>query len=492
MILLDLPPEILRQIVEDSRPDGFESLATVCKLIFEIAKPLIEQYNHSKPYLSMDLGLRPPSTKTCDEVFFDVLEDPVKAQYPKYLRCYYQNPCNWKTDQIDRNRDFTGIVGDWLRKLKYIDRSLRSSKPFLRDQTGVPKIHYDLENWQIGLLIAYKGYLIPTLLLLLPNLEEITLSDVFPCERLHLNTMMEVVAQDAVAGCIHPLSHLHTICVSFSDDDHGWPIQSLAPFFVLPSLTKVVGHHLEADLSCHDYYWPYSAHLSNIEQFELTKSAITTSELQRILQPMHRLRTFKYSHMCWGRRAGNMWNAAGFLRCLAACVASTLEELSLTSDYASVTALGSFQGLTKLEKLELGLGLLHEGGIDREALEDGELFKKNMWEVPYRFPPDLRPDPRLGDILPPAIKEIVLILDSYDLQDKRLFQDFAVLREEKFSELHKIVFKCRQSTRSSMEPYYGDIFDKIKSAGVEAVFDVSNGHGTIPPAHHWDGHIYSR
>ncbi|KAK8013253.1 f-box domain protein [Apiospora marii] len=43
--LLDLPPELVTQVITESLPEGFESLALSCKAIHELCKPFIEHHN---------------------------------------------------------------------------------------------------------------------------------------------------------------------------------------------------------------------------------------------------------------------------------------------------------------------------------------------------------------------------------------------------------------------------------------------------------------
>ena len=169
---------------------------------------------------------------------------------------------------------------------------------------------------------------------------------------------MDVVAQDAIVGRMHPLSHLRTLFVSHSAWKHCDLIQTLAPFIALPSLDILAGHCLQANSRSSDYHWPYRDHVFNLEELEFSSSATDAPQLRRILLPMHRSGVFKYSHNHFEGQVGYLWSANESIRTLVSRVGSTLEELSLTTSHHSMTAPRSFEGFQKLKGLELGVGLL--------------------------------------------------------------------------------------------------------------------------------------
>jgi hypothetical protein len=46
--LLELPPELLDMIVEETLPEGFEGIALSCKALYEVAKRYIENHRYMK------------------------------------------------------------------------------------------------------------------------------------------------------------------------------------------------------------------------------------------------------------------------------------------------------------------------------------------------------------------------------------------------------------------------------------------------------------
>ena len=350
MNLLNLPTEILRDIVNFSRPDGFENLSRTCRLVFDIAEPLIEEHNRYKAYSASDLA---EDTLSYSQVFYDVLKHPLKARYVTYLRYWRHPDPDLESYPPEPGQDVADKLRHFLNQSAcIIDRVMSSMQADGSPQTGVPD---DLTYWHRGLMAAYPEFLPSALLLLLPNLKSINFKNICLVAGTYLESVLNVLAQDAIAYKAHSLSHIRIVYIV---EDDGVDFQCLAPFLALPSLKKLVGQFLEADTLHPNYRWPYGSWPSNVEQIEMSRSAIGASQLRQILRPMSHLRVFKYHHRHIDADAGSPWDAAGILRSLVHCVASTLEELSLSSAQPSAAALKSFMDLKKLTKLELSISLL--------------------------------------------------------------------------------------------------------------------------------------
>ena len=80
---------------------------------------------------------------------------------------------------------------------------------------------------------------------------------------------MDIVAQDATVGRLHPLPHLRAPFISPSVWEPRDLIQTLTPFIALPSLEKLGGQFLQANSRSSDHHWPYRDHASNLEEPEL-------------------------------------------------------------------------------------------------------------------------------------------------------------------------------------------------------------------------------
>lgn len=433
MALMKLPAELLLQIVEESRPDGFESLALTCSPIFSIAKPMVEEHNRLKElYSSTALTLpRRPWHKGLHNVLINALA----PRYVTSLHCHDPGLWNSNASLGKFCRAHKNVLGQLLHNTSYLARVNISTGPVDRNKSDVPTIHRDLDRWWDEVLAGFAHPLIAILLLLLPNLEEVSLAalwDIRPS--LYFTNVINVIAQDASEGKAHPLSHLHTLEINGSGYEYGTSVATFTAFLALPSLKKLKCNHVEAGFGSFRYPWPYSDHCSNLEDFELSESAIGATVLENILSPMQCLRTFKYSHTCLSRSDGLTWNADAFVRAAARSVGSTLEELSLTDCGRSTLALQSLKSFLNLRKLELGVDLLLNGDYSQIASSESR-----RPECTTRA--SLNLDQRLSAILPTSVQEIVLIWNNDQPRPGKLFASFAADREEKLPVLAKIHLK---------------------------------------------------
>ena len=474
MSLLSLPNEILLQIVEDSRPDDFEHLTQTCKLLHNIAKPLNKEHKHFKHlYSSPMLGSSSHSEKDCNEILFEALLDPLAARYPKYLRCYDKEIRFFNKPLIHYCLDNRDVVKEFLHKSTFLKRATFPIGPKMVDPTDVPAFHHDLAKWENNVKAGISQFVITALLLLLPGLEDITLSP-SEFEREYFDSVMDIVARDAIAGMVHPLSRLRSINIQYCDDcfndgspmqiESGTPIQTLAPFVALPSIRRIVGQRLEGDGS--RYNWPYDGHLSNIEELIFLKCSVDPPQLYSLLQPMYRLRVFRYSHLQSGG-LGEYWEAAGVLRVLSESVGSTLEELSLTtSGDPPWSVVQTFKGFQRLKKLEFSTRLLYDDAFDDDDyIADLELNERYD-RVPRRNSLESAEAVRLIDILPATVRNLLVVWDSNDSRSKQLFDCFTSSYEDSLLNLDKIVFHIPEWA-SSIDVSYDSIIDEIRRTGIK-------------------------
>ena len=424
MDLLRLPTELLVQIVNYSRPEGFENLARTCKLLLDIARPLFENHRRLKQlYSSEDLGIKSASGRSCHELLYDALIDPLAARYPKRLRCceHEWRPCSKEMQGCDAVRRF-------IQQSTYVKRVLAPGSSEYLEQY--------LETWSKEVKLGNPHFVASALLLLLPNLEDITLClDDFYRE--HLDNVMHEVACDAVAGSRHPLSQLHTVRIeewgNDPDDEEGTPMQTLASFLALPSIRKVSGRGLKLNSDRYDYWWPVDRQQSNVKELELSDMTVDSVQLGNLLQPMHQLRIFKYSSVQCDM---HIWNARDMLRALVRCVGSTLEELSLTNLYPSNMVINSFHGFTKLKRLEFATSMLYRD------VKSCNQYIVNDFHVDFEDCQGTKRGPKnILDIVPASVEHITLKCDSDDIRFNWLFDEFVENYRKALPKLTEIVFK---------------------------------------------------
>lgn len=460
MALLDLPNELLQCILDASRPDGFESLAMTCSRLFDLSKPQIISHNRLKKlYTSVDCKYEgdcaPPYA-----LIQRIWTLPLAAQYVKRASCTISPGQMIPLDRQDQNLDWPTIV----------DRCLPASIYFERANTEAGH----LELWRNRMLAGRSGPDVAMLLTLLPNVEWLAINGYnWKCPEIHLRLIditMGLIAQDAIAGLCHPLSNLRTVFIHpIVMGLKGFPLQTLAPFIALPSLERLTACSKSARHGRKDYNWPYGLHQSNLQTFELFDTVTTALRLQRILQPMRQLRSFRYVHDPQYVESVPFLDTAGFLRSLIDCVGSTLEELTFTGNICSHTAFGSFKAFQKLSRLEIRLSLLSDVNVNDNELPTYYYYESDEMRhggVPECLPHGSLSCPRLVDILPPTVKDLILWCDSDPLDTDRLFEGFPTYCKQVLPKLQRLNLVERHENRLE------SILQELRSAGIEVVVDA--------------------
>ncbi|KAL8846085.1 MAG: hypothetical protein Q9221_008794 [Calogaya cf. arnoldii] len=310
---------------------------------------------------------------------------------------------------------------------------------------------------------------IAVLLTLFPNVESLTIKGYnqrVPSVQLFLiNATMHQIAQDAIAGLCHPLSNLRTVLInpSIQDFRQGFPVHSLAPFIALPSLERLTAYLVYRKRR--DYWWP-DGHQSNLRTFELFDTLITAAELQQILRPMCQLRSFRYVHTRYNVAPISFLDTAGYLRSLIDCAGSTLEELTFTGDFRYDTAFGSFKAFQKLTRLETRVGLLSNGITAHSKILSDPSFS---WSegIPEYLPQERLPCPRLIDILPTTLEDLILWFDRHVRHTDRLFEGFPTHYKQILPNLQRLNVVVEQDD-DTLE----STLRELRSAGLEVVVDT--------------------
>ncbi|KAL8864029.1 MAG: hypothetical protein Q9174_007488 [Haloplaca sp. 1 TL-2023] len=206
---------------------------------------------------------------------------------------------------------------------------------------------------------------------------------------------------------------------------------------------------------------------------------------------MSRLRVFKYYHHNLEADNREFWDAAGMLRYLIDCVASTLEELSLTSKQLSAAPLTSFVGLKKLRKLEVSIHLLHNMKQNHNHLGDTDPLQKNGGEVVDMDPPAPRLVPKLVDIVPAPIKSMNLIWNRHGPVSLALFDGFSELQKEEMPVLRKVTFTFDRYNFPTDD--FQHIAHLFSNTHVELDVKAPKSGGLTRPYLRWDvAHLYHK
>lgn len=483
--LSSLPNEILSCIIEETCPEGIQSFSLTCRAIFELARPAIARHNNLKQTIgTMTMGN--PAIFDCKypaglvgeskhpiEWFFDIWNDPLVARYVK--GGIFTDDGEEHEGLDDKMRVCNGGL-HYLQCSPYLRRALVSAEPKMKDQKGIPLVPQDVKKWQNSMLRHESAPWMTLLLTILPNLETLYLMDYWDYLGEYFPGIMDVIAKDSISfqksnsAGPHTFSRLHTVHIHRIDTEQGIPLQRLAPFLALPALKKASGFQLEADHGGYaDYAWPYSDHVSAVEEIKLKDCAISADHVGKFLHSMPHLRLFKHSHTCFGNGAAYVWNGGGFLQAVCDTVGSHLETLSLTTNYdiRSLTAVGSLRNFSRLKWLKLSAVLLL--GEQDPGHGDEALFALKGRMMPGATENEKGTKfSRLSEILPPSLEELRLSIvceSALYEQMHRVLEDLADWVERDTPQKLRAIYFRYQPGMNSRE--FARRVEQLRMAGVE-------------------------
>ncbi|KAI0829510.1 hypothetical protein F5Y06DRAFT_282748 [Hypoxylon sp. FL0890] len=371
MSLLNLPPELLRYVIEESVPEGFESLLLSCRHIYECGKHLIASHNTRKGYwehLEVDRYFNYMSTFS---LLHRVADEPLLLRY---------------IESVDflRRQDHTRSFGNFELQ-KWDDATLDRIKRFIEESPYLRKAEKVApEKWAQSMLFEnvdrfdrYLALITPFFLTLLPNVKVLVLPGSLSCFIAPPSTgtqdldfhhevwdVMEVIRQSAEKSPEHaPLGKLANLQIyGYHRDDTGsiFDLRALSPFLVLPNLTKL---RLANCVATRDYpsgvgyRWHYSDMNSGLREIHLDCGCMDSDGLSQLLSHTPHLKYFRYSH---ANKSGNLprdWDAGAFIATIGKHVGSQLEALSVIWEIRKggrlITGVTSMKEFTKLKFLTL-------------------------------------------------------------------------------------------------------------------------------------------
>ena len=87
MAFLELPTEVLQNIIQIAIPEGFESILLTCKLLNDIGTPYLDEYHANKrKWHTFDVGNWSADSKTIGELLLHVGESPMIGRYIEHAR----------------------------------------------------------------------------------------------------------------------------------------------------------------------------------------------------------------------------------------------------------------------------------------------------------------------------------------------------------------------------------------------------------------------
>ncbi|KAI0530062.1 hypothetical protein GGR58DRAFT_525369 [Xylaria digitata] len=466
MPLLDLPVELLDQVVWESIPEDFENLILTCRTLYECGKPYIKQHVARKQqFHTMRIN-------ACSDM-------PWLANFAIEPRMsYYANLVNLREHleyEIEDDSEDEDTDGD-CERVKQRVKALIKQSSYLTVEGVDADFWVDMILSELG---DADGYACRSLFLgifyltFFPNVINLTLPWYAPGRVFHHDHERATNQYELVLNAIaresqskynrRALSKLKCLKYMLLIDYNIYQrLQFLLPFLILPELEELCATSLTAIGFHQEFKWTYPDIHSNLQTIELDHCCMDAAGISELLAHTPKLTTFKYQHASKHHRMETYWDAGEFVAHLAVTVAVN----AITGIKAGVT---SMHGFTQLETLELDLLVLY--GPSVESGEKAGIVNASPNPGYAKWTVDATPP--LCRILPVSVQEFTLLAHSWRpaaIDSKvmlLLYEGFRAARPLCLPNLHQNSVRFVIRSRGQYIPRYQEICDRLETEGIE-------------------------
>lgn len=470
MTLTRLPIELLECIITHASPEGFESVALTCRLIYAICTPFIQNHNtlrsrfHNFTYYENTSD--PINTiRTAFDVITRIAVEPVVARYMKYadfaMDSYFTR---------GRPRELLADVHCDGAVLRLFADSPDLKEAGLDWQEYYAKIEEDLQA------VRYSQHAASFLITLLPNVEMLTLpkrwKPLDATDKL-INVIVRKANQSHLSNdrpSLAQVTRFETSVSSVLQDrfDMDW----VNIFLALPQIRSFCGRSCVAIGD--DGYKTIASHVSEVGfgktliAVNLTACSIDEVGIGDFLQQTTRLRTLRYSHVTKAHRGPQEWNICKFMTAIERKVGNHLEELSISihelrgSIAPDKVSMRSFQRLRKLEfPLEVAVC-----NIIATTPNKAVVVKDDSINEHHELKDD---EPFIDDLVPDSVCQLSLISNGTNEHAKALdviFRHFATRKGSTMSALKEIQLSCPANADDAYKEQCAKLLAETEKIGV--------------------------
>lgn len=465
--LLELPLELLCQIVEETIPAGFEAAALSCRTLFAASAPFRAQYaTHRKRFRHFAFSQKLDSGSDSEDCWDEIAQETgiritTTRELLEYIALdhsvirYIQSIDLRDHADLEEDEDLSASleaeVSETLKKLVL-------ASPFMEAFNGDP------DEWvrQIRWSGIYADVFLLTLLShvrtlnLHPRWEEVDQSDGRdPLVSKRLWPVLNMITYRANNAEEFPNTPLSRLSVVKPSRDEGYeersPLTPFVPFLAINSVSEV---SLRSCLFIDDGYTGIEfdpmveCYSTNLRKLSLNACVGGAKELSELLSRIPNLEIFEYSHETKWHGCGHNWNIGVFLATVQDVCAKTVKELSVTifMQYGNTGAtLVDMTGFHKLAALELDIDMLCSPPYDPSMKDcqsdDGEVAGSPAW-------------PKLRDMLPTTIERLNLCLNTFNEDHleciTHLIEGLSDARPTKLPHLEKLSISVRMDFASTI------------------------------------------
>ncbi|OTA64294.1 F-box domain protein [Hypoxylon sp. EC38] len=473
-----LPVELLEEIIIQTMPEGFESLALTCRTIHKICTPYIERHNR---LCSEFRRFQYRDAFKFQSIFFeqDPLLQPMRSSFNLLARIAvepmvsrYIIHADFENDMFPPRCRVPPLIPDIHHDSPLVKLFANSSH--LR-QAGLDwQEYYALINDDLEVRPHYSQLAAAFLLTLLPNIKTLRLPRLWkPLEK--TNKLLHVIVDETKRlnspWIVPSLSQVtsFTILRHFYSKQ-GSDLDDAAPFLALPHVRALYSHGCEImndgpmALASKD---PYICYGATLEIANFWNCCIDDATIANFVKHAPRLRTLIYEHCTRGNNSPKDWDVCKFVTAIEREAGNHLEQLriSIKELEGSITpGRASMRGFKRLRKLQFPLEIAMCNVTDAESrltapsesLTDQELGK---------------PEPFISKLVPASVSELSLTSRG-EAQHARalevMFSNFAAMKDSELPALKEIYLSYPKNP--SPDDLYKEQCDKlvaeIEKAGV--------------------------
>ena len=440
MNLLDLPLEILDEIIGLTLPSGIEGFALCCRAVNARALSQLRRHNTLKrqwKYTSHTSTRRGDTLR----MLYEISRHPLAAQYIESLNLWDRRQLT--TGDLDDFRA-NGEVMEGIRKMVQRSECL--------DNAGV-----DADDWWGEIMKEDEAgdenalYTAVSLLSQLPNLKTLQLPHVWhdlrPSEDMEDDNKRLVSVLDAIIECSNSgkgrekaLEKLETILPFMPEGyEERVGLQCVQSFLQLKSIRKLYAVSCVAvndDYTGIPFQWRLPLFNSPLRRVELAYCCMDAEGVSALLSRTPYLTVFKYSHQTKWHGCQHDWNPGAFNEAIARHCGRTITDLAITVDELHgdiCNGVSSFHSFPNLEILEVDVRIFRGPPVE-SGQERGMRARVPEGEKPWTEE-DI---PCLGSMLPDSILEVQVNTDFEQPDEVALNLILKNAREERQTRLKRL------------------------------------------------------
>jgi hypothetical protein len=460
MGLLNLPLEIIDDILDLTLPAGIEGFVLSCKTVYRRAAPQLRRHKELKQRWRCTSNHESERIDDTLRIIYDISREPLVAEYIEVLDLWDDRSRGdghyWEefAEEQAALENFRSDEQALMAIKSLISKSLRScgSNVAINDlwehmmkEELQPEDDYFKES----------SCTVVGLLSLLPNIKTLRLPGWWEGAEKEAGNTLEILVdaanRDDAQG--KPLSKLRTILPFLHDGyDERTGLQSLLPLLSLRTLKET---YLVSAVAVDDNYtglpfhWSPNGLNSSLTRLEFVACCMDADGLSELIAHTPALTIFKYSHETKWHGCEHDWNPGSFAEALGRHCGNTLTEVAITLDevYGDIiNGASSFHLLPRLEKLEVDVKV-----FCGPPLESGQRLGQDAFVPRGEVPWTQNDIPCIGSMLPDSIVEADInitdpIADTEAL--RALLKNLKEQRAERLFKLERVV--VRQYGNDSM------------------------------------------